>query len=252
MRASCPGFLDRHGIWNNGFDCPPPSAGPIRMCCGTESERYCCISDDNDQTNSNNNIYFSNKHQLFRTLLSSSSSKPKLSTYLSATTMNDRFSNYTPFLTGVFSLFICFLICLLCIYLYFQFTQNCCYPKRKKQKGTKTGMVRQSQQHDGLLTLTTLQPLPYRNMAYLTSSSTYRSSQQQNRISTISSETGKSSTRTDTSVCDLTPLNLYPTMTTSLLISENDETNQPQVHQGSPISSSCYVFPNELEYLCHK
>jgi len=53
MTASCPGFLDRYGIWNNGmnfvcsndkllifagFDCSLP-----RTCCGTDTDRYCCI-----------------------------------------------------------------------------------------------------------------------------------------------------------------------------------------------------------------
>ncbi|CAF1117354.1 unnamed protein product [Rotaria sordida] len=38
MTTSCPGFLDRYGIWNNGFDCSSP-----RICCGTETDRYCCI-----------------------------------------------------------------------------------------------------------------------------------------------------------------------------------------------------------------
>ncbi|CAM2697722.1 unnamed protein product [Rotaria socialis] len=36
--ASCSGFLDRYEIWNNGFDCSLP-----RVCCGTETDRYCCI-----------------------------------------------------------------------------------------------------------------------------------------------------------------------------------------------------------------
>ncbi|CAF0767056.1 unnamed protein product [Adineta steineri] len=38
MSRSCPGFLDRYGIWNNGFDCSSP-----RVCCGPEIDRYCCI-----------------------------------------------------------------------------------------------------------------------------------------------------------------------------------------------------------------
>ncbi|UJR14121.1 hypothetical protein I4U23_001116 [Adineta vaga] len=38
MITSCPGFLDRYGIWNNGFDCSSP-----RVCCGSETDRYCCI-----------------------------------------------------------------------------------------------------------------------------------------------------------------------------------------------------------------
>ncbi|CAF0749246.1 unnamed protein product [Adineta steineri] len=41
QRTSCPGFLDEHGIWNNGFECPPLS-GQRRICCGTDAHLYCC------------------------------------------------------------------------------------------------------------------------------------------------------------------------------------------------------------------
>lgn len=41
QRTSCPGFLDEYGIWNNGFECPP-LANQIRICCGSDSRRYCC------------------------------------------------------------------------------------------------------------------------------------------------------------------------------------------------------------------
>ena len=41
QRTSCPGFLDDYGIWNNGFECPP-LANQIRICCGSDSRRYCC------------------------------------------------------------------------------------------------------------------------------------------------------------------------------------------------------------------
>lgn len=39
--TSCPGFLDEYGIWNNGFECPSLS-NQIRVCCGSDSIRYCC------------------------------------------------------------------------------------------------------------------------------------------------------------------------------------------------------------------
>ncbi|CAF0974727.1 unnamed protein product [Didymodactylos carnosus] len=263
MRISCPGFLDRHGIWNNGFDCPSSSNGPIRACCGTENERYCCVPDDDDQTshNNNDNIYFSNKHKSYQTPFPSSTLKSV--TYSSTASSNDRFSNHVSFLTGAFGLLICFLICILFMYLYFQFIQNRRSVKQKQPPKTRKSLVKQQiQQHDGLLTFTTPHALPYRNMAYLTTtssaSSAYRCSQQ-NRISTVSSGTGKSSSsRTDTSICDITPLNLYPTMTTSSMIRENDQTNQQQQQHfknttiSSPSSSSCYVFPSELEYFYPK
>ena len=40
-RTSCPGFLDDYGVWNNGFECPP-LLNQIRICCGSDSRRYCC------------------------------------------------------------------------------------------------------------------------------------------------------------------------------------------------------------------
>ena len=53
QRTSCPGFLDEYGVWNNGFECPSLS-GQIRICCGSESRRYCCTLDNrpkvSDQT----------------------------------------------------------------------------------------------------------------------------------------------------------------------------------------------------------
>lgn len=41
QRTSCPGFLDEYGVWNNGFECPSLS-NRIRVCCGSDSVRYCC------------------------------------------------------------------------------------------------------------------------------------------------------------------------------------------------------------------
>jgi len=45
QRTSCPGFLDEYGIWNNGFECPSLS-NRIRVCCGSDSGRYCCTLED--------------------------------------------------------------------------------------------------------------------------------------------------------------------------------------------------------------
>ena len=42
QRRSCPGFLDHDGIWNNGFECPA-IGNEIRVCCGSDSHRYCCL-----------------------------------------------------------------------------------------------------------------------------------------------------------------------------------------------------------------
>ena len=38
----CPGFYDKHGIWNNGFYCPMWGTADTRYCCGVETSRYCC------------------------------------------------------------------------------------------------------------------------------------------------------------------------------------------------------------------
>ena len=45
QRTNCPGFLDEYGNWNNGFECPSV-AGQRRICCGSESRRYCCTMED--------------------------------------------------------------------------------------------------------------------------------------------------------------------------------------------------------------
>ena len=42
QRSNCPGYLDEFGIWNNGFECPS-IGNQIRVCCGSDSRRYCCI-----------------------------------------------------------------------------------------------------------------------------------------------------------------------------------------------------------------
>ena len=38
----CPGFYDKHGIWNNGFYCPMWGTADTKYCCGVETSRYCC------------------------------------------------------------------------------------------------------------------------------------------------------------------------------------------------------------------
>ena len=56
QRTSCPGFLDAAGVWNNGFECPP-LAGQIRICCESESQRYCCTLDSFQKTSSSSNLF---------------------------------------------------------------------------------------------------------------------------------------------------------------------------------------------------
>lgn len=46
-QAYCPGYIDKHGIWNNGFNCPQLSTEPRTYCCGHDRHRYCCpVPDD--------------------------------------------------------------------------------------------------------------------------------------------------------------------------------------------------------------
>ncbi|CAF2425962.1 unnamed protein product [Rotaria sp. Silwood2] len=59
QRSSCPGFLDEYGIWNNGFECPSLS-GQKRICCGSDSRRYCCTL-DSLHTNSFNSLNLQEK-----------------------------------------------------------------------------------------------------------------------------------------------------------------------------------------------
>ena len=64
-RTNCPGFTDEYGIWNNGFECPS-IGNQIRVCCGSDSHRYCC-SLDNFHTNSSKRI-FSTTNELLKKL----------------------------------------------------------------------------------------------------------------------------------------------------------------------------------------
>ncbi|CAF1103059.1 unnamed protein product [Adineta steineri] len=53
ITTSCPGFLDRYGIWNNGFDC-----SSSRICCGTETDRYCCTLESSSSSQTSNDLIF--------------------------------------------------------------------------------------------------------------------------------------------------------------------------------------------------
>lgn len=63
QRRSCPGFLDQYGIWNNGFECPPLS-NQIRVCCGSDSDRYCCLLEDISSNSSKQ--FFSHTNDLLK------------------------------------------------------------------------------------------------------------------------------------------------------------------------------------------
>ncbi|CAF1674085.1 unnamed protein product [Adineta ricciae] len=72
QRTSCPGFLDSSGVWNNGFECPP-LAGQIRICCESDSQRYCCTLENFHKTSSSSNLV--NSYSTIETSLFLSDSK---------------------------------------------------------------------------------------------------------------------------------------------------------------------------------
>jgi len=38
----CQGYVDRNGMWNNGFYCPRWGGPDDVYCCGDAVERFCC------------------------------------------------------------------------------------------------------------------------------------------------------------------------------------------------------------------
>ncbi|XP_064606202.1 uncharacterized protein LOC135471084 [Liolophura sinensis] len=46
----CPGYVDEHGQWNNGFYCPKWSSKPNQQyCCGSQYKRHCCPPGESPQ-----------------------------------------------------------------------------------------------------------------------------------------------------------------------------------------------------------
>ena len=210
--ASCPGFLDRDGIWNNGkpvfdrrlegvhhihrilgFDCSSP-----RICCGTETSRFCCVTPS-----------------------FVSSSTPLSLTHPSFDDTDSytiRTSNHS--LTEKwFVLQLCTIgIVLALILLILAVIYLCLTSLRHSKDKKKRSMVQL--------------PLPSASSFFLEPSrSTSR------RMSTIScSASSEAKSRcTDTSTVFHTPLNLYPTSNS---------------RSSTASSSSYYVYPNDFEYLC--
>ncbi|CAF0916663.1 unnamed protein product [Adineta ricciae] len=167
MSKSCPGFLDRHGIWNNGFDC-----SSSRVCCGTETNRYCCIP------SSKISLFFSSTTSL--TPDQSSEDLDSYTLHTSDSLLTEKWFFIRMCTAGIF--FASVLLACIIIYLCITSMRHC---KRQKR-----------------MSLTQLPPSiltePKRSLS--------------NRISTIShaSIDGKS-TYTDTSIVLQTPLNIYPT-----------------------------------------
>jgi len=38
----CQGYVDKNGMWNNGFYCPRWGGPDDIYCCGDGGERFCC------------------------------------------------------------------------------------------------------------------------------------------------------------------------------------------------------------------
>ncbi|CAF3415794.1 unnamed protein product [Rotaria sp. Silwood1] len=171
MSTSCPGFLDRYGIWNNGFDCSLP-----RICCGPDTDRYCCIP--------------SSTLHLSSAASSSSTSYQlldDLDTYTIRTSndlLNEKWFFIQSCTVGIFLaiILLIFVIIYLCL-------TSIRYTKRQKEMSIIEA------------------PLPSRSSLLIDSKQSVS-----NRISTISSTSSDAKSRcTDISVVLNTPLNLYPT-----------------------------------------
>jgi hypothetical protein len=131
QRTSCPGFLDEYGIWNNGFECPPLN-DHIRICCGSESRRYCCTLENLRKTASNSlnhlekNSYSTLEPSLFLT-------ETKSSTILTLPIL----------LTCILILIIIFLFILLCLFFWYRYRNRNNNNQRKRQEilSTKTNLL---------------------------------------------------------------------------------------------------------------
>ena len=171
------------------------------MCCGTDTNRYCCIPSS--------------------TLLLSSSSSPStpykslydIDTYTTHTSNKFisekwfffQFCTIATFLAIALLIFVIIYLCLTTI----------CYTKRQK----KISIVQVPLPSSSPLIIEPKRPIS-------------------KRVSTISNASSDVKSRyTDVSMVINTPLNLYPTTN-----SRNST--------ASSSSSSYYIYPNELEYLC--
>ena len=129
QRTSCPGFLDDYGVWNNGFECPPLN-NQIRICCGSESRRYCCTLDTLQRASSN----------IFDRLNKNSHSAT------SETSLLLTVRKLSPLLT--FPILLTCILVLIIIFLFILLSLFCCYRYRNRRK--------QCHQQDHLATKTNL------------------------------------------------------------------------------------------------
>ncbi|CAF1355548.1 unnamed protein product [Rotaria magnacalcarata] len=170
MTTSCPGFLDRYGIWNNGFDC-----SLSRICCGTDTDRFCCIP--TTTLNPLSSSSYSTRHPSF----------DDLDSYVIPTSnslLNEKWVFIQLCTIGLFLA----IVLLIFVIIYLCFISMRCGKRRKKMSIIEVS-------------------LPTRSPSLIESK---RSTS--NRISTISSTSSDGKSRcTDISMVLNTPLNLYPT-----------------------------------------
>ncbi|UJR33044.1 hypothetical protein I4U23_020503 [Adineta vaga] len=172
MSRSCPGFLDRHGIWNNGFDCSSP-----RICCGTETNRFCCIPSSSSSSKLSSSTTPLTPYQSFDDLDS-------YTIHTSDTLLSEKWFFIRMCTTGIF--LASFLLVLIIIYL-------CVTSIRHFKRQKRMSMVQVS-----LPSTSSILVEPKRSLS--------------NRISTIShTPSDVKSTYTDTSIVLPTPMNIYPT-----------------------------------------
>lgn len=188
MTASCPGFLDRYGNWNNGkknlhflfyffslilgFDC-----SLSRVCCGTETDRYCCTLSTSSSTSQ----------------LSSSSSLDDSVFNSSDTFLSEKWFFFQMCIIGLF-----LTIAILIFIMIYQ-----CLTSMRRNKHHH----QQQQQRMSFIQV----PLPSASPLLIQHSRSIS-----NRISTISCATSDIKSRClDTSIVLNTPLNLYPTSNSS-------------------------------------
>jgi hypothetical protein len=129
QRTSCPGFLDEFGIWNNGFECPPLS-GQIRICCESESRRYCCILENFHKTSSNP----------LNALEKNSYSTIETSFYVTDTKSSTLFTFPMLFIC-ILILIIIFFVIFLSVFFWYRYRNRNDKQKRQENLSTKTNLL---------------------------------------------------------------------------------------------------------------
>ncbi len=126
QRTSCPGFLDEYGVWNNGFECPPLN-DQLRICCGSESRRFCCTLESLQKTS------FNPLHRLEKSTIETS--------FFLTETKTSTFLTLPLLLTSILVLIIIFLLILSSIFFWYRSRQRHDQRKRQENLSTKTNLL---------------------------------------------------------------------------------------------------------------